>query len=226
MPAQPTFRRFWIRILPDGSALPQFDPEIGKYCGYEEYLKPVAQILFFPVTPRLADLIRSQGDMAEASDLKPLAFDVPPGSEMEFHRAATVRLNPKCICGFCEAEFDSSLRECPRCLAKNRWYCGKCDELKETPIVDFELQNSEGEKRTVRIPPALWDYAPDVVQQIPGKWCIKAAHERCPDCEATDPRGVKTIRCIGDFCEEKLFTHYVLTIDGQKHIIMDYRRIQ
>ncbi len=224
MPAQPTFRRFWIRILPDGSALPQFHPRTGKYCGYEEYLKPVAQILFFPVTPRLAELIGSQGDMAEASNLKPLAFDVLPGAELQFHRVGTVRLEPKRICGFCEAEFDISLNVCPRCLAKNQWYCGKCDELKKTPIVDFELQNPEGERRSVRIPPALWDYAPDVVRQITGNWRIRATHERCPDCEATDPRGVRQIRCVGDFCEEKLYTHYVLTIDGQKHIIMDYKQ--
>jgi hypothetical protein len=224
--AQPTFRRFWIRIRPDGSALPQFDPRTGKYCGFEKYPGAVAQILFFPITPRLAELIKTHGDVAEASNLRPLTFDILPGSTTSgnLYRVGNLRLEPKRICGFCEAEFDVTLKVCPRCLAKNQWYCGKCDELKENPIVDFELQNKYGDKRTIRIPPALWDYAPDVVRQI-GGWGIKGAHERCPDCEKTDPRGVRTIRCVGDFCEEKLFTHYVLTFEGEKHIIMDYRRI-
>lgn len=223
MSAKPPFRRFWIRILPDGSALPQFDPETGKYCGYEEYLQPVAQILFLPITPLLAERIRSHGDMAEASGLKPLAFDILPGSEVRFHRTGTMRLKPMKICGFCEAEFDTSINICPRCLAKNQWYCSKCDELKEVPIVDFELQNDKGERRIVRIPPALWGFAPDVIEQITGRWVIRATHERCPDCEKTDPRGVRQIRCVGDFYEEKLFTSYCLEIDGQKHIILDYK---
>jgi hypothetical protein len=222
--AQPTFRRFWVRILPDGSAIPQFDPRTGKYCGYEAYPGSVAQILFYPITPRLAELIKKQGDIAQASGLRPLAFDVLPGSMAPMHRVGKLRLEPKRICGFCEAEFDAALRVCPRCLAKNQWYCGKCDELKETPIIDFELQNSDGDERIIRIPPALWEYAPDIVRQI-GEWGIKGTRERCPDCEATDPRGVRTIRCLGDFCEEKLFTHYILVIDDEKHIIMDYRRI-
>ena len=222
--AQPTFRRFWIRILPDGSAIPQFDPRTGKYCGFETYPGSVAQILFYPVTPRLAELIKKQGDVAQASALRPLAFDILYGSTASMHRVGKLRLEPKRICGYCEAEFDASLRVCPRCLAKNQWYCGKCDALKEIPIIDFELQNKDGDERTIRIPPALWEYAPKIVRQI-GGWGIKGIRERCPDCEATDPRGVRTIRCLGDFCEEKLLTYYALTIGREKHIIMDYRRI-
>jgi hypothetical protein len=218
---QPKFRRFWIRILPNGAALPQFDHITGKYCGYETYRGLVAQILFYPVTPRLASLITKQGDVAEASNLRSLMFDISPGVPHEFHRVGNLHLDPMRICGLCEAEFDPSLRKCPRCLAKNQWYCGKCDELKETPIVDFELQNKDGDKRTIRIPPALWSHAHDVVKQIPG-WGIKSVHERCPDCEKTDPRGVRSIKCVGDFTNERIFTHYELTIGGQKHIVLDY----
>jgi hypothetical protein len=89
--------------------------------------------------------------------------------------------------------------------------------------VDFELLNAAGEERIVHIPPALWDYVPDVVRQIPGRWYLRATHERCPDCEKVDPRGVRPIRCVGEFCEEKLYTHYVLDFNGERHIIMDYK---
>jgi len=225
--AQPTFRRFWVRILPDGSAIPQFDPRTGKYCGFETYPGPVAQVLFFATTPRLAELINKQGDVAQVSNLRTLAFEVPPGSVASMHRVGKLRLEPKRICGFCEAEFDAALRVCPRCLAKNQWYCGKCDDLKETPIIDFELESKDGDERRIRIPPALWEYAPEVVQQIGGgSWRIKKTSERCPDCETIDPRGVRTISCIADFCDEKLYTHYELVIGNERRIIMDYRRIE
>ncbi|MHB8123474.1 MAG: hypothetical protein ACYDG4_15125 [Desulfuromonadaceae bacterium] len=190
--ARPTFRRFWVRIRPDGSALPQFDPRTGKYCGYEDYKGPVTQILFYPVTPHLAELIRGQGDMAEASSLPALIFDVPPGASSHLHRVGTLRLNPWHICGFCEAEFEVTKEVCPRCLAKNQWYCGTCDSLIEQPLLDQENN------------------------QI-----------RCPVCETNgEPRGLRQIHCVGDFCTEQLFTHYVLLIDGKKHIILDYKRVQ
>jgi len=127
----------WIKVLPNGHALPQFDPVTGEdqQCG--DYTGPVAQILFYPITPRLAELINAQGDVAEASDLKPLCFDVPPGTPVEFYRTGTLRIDPQNICGFCELEFEYSSDMCPRCLAKNQWYCGACDELVADPIVDL-----------------------------------------------------------------------------------------
>lgn len=221
--SQPPFRRFWIRVLPDGSAIPQFDPHTGKYCGYEAYDGPVAQILFYPVTPHLAELIRAQGDQAEKSNLKPLVFDVLPGEKADMHRDGVLRLDPMHICGFCEAEFVPELGICPRCLARNQWYCGKCDALKENPVVELDLQNRDGWKRSMQIPYALLGYASDLVRQIPGPWGIKGAQVRCPDCEAIEPRGLRPIRCIGDFCEERHFTHYVLEIGTERRIILDYK---
>lgn len=221
--AQPTFRRFWIRVLPDGSAIPQFDPHTGKYCGYESYGGPVAQILFYPVSPQLAELIRAQGDLAEASGLKLLVFDIPPGEKADMHREGTLRLDPMHICGFCELEFGPDVGACPRCLAANKWYCGRCDALKEDPLIELELQNRAGGKRLIRIPYTLLGFASDVVHQIPGPWGIKGYHARCPDCENTMPWGLKPVPCIGDFCEERHFTHYVLIIGNERHIIVDYK---
>jgi hypothetical protein len=221
--AQPTFRRFWIRVIPDGSAIPQFDPHTGKYCGYEAYEGPVAQVLFYPISPRLAELIRSQGDQSEASDIKPIVFDIPPSERADMHREGTLRLDPKHICGFCEAEFGPELGVCPRCLASNQWYCGKCDALKENPIVELDIRDRADQHRPMRIPYALLGWASDLVRQIPGRWAIKSAQIRCPDCEATEPRGLRPIRRIGEFCEERHFTHYVLRIGAERHIILDYK---
>jgi len=187
--ARPHFRRFWVRVLPDGRALSQFDPKTGEYCGYEAYPGPVAQILFYAITPRLAELIRANKDVAEASNLPILTFEIAPGERSELYRKGTLMLFPRRICGFCEAEFDADIAICPRCLAKNQWYCGTCDTLVEKPLID------------------------PIKKQI-----------RCPVCENTLPRGIRQIQCIGEFCEEKIFTHYVLNIGSERHIILDYTR--
>lgn len=212
-------------MLPDGSAVSQFDPHTGKYCGYESYDGAVAQILFYPITPRLAELIRAHGDQAEASDPRPLAFDVPPGERADMHREGTLRLDPMHICGFCGAEFGPELGVCPRCLAANQWYCGKCDALKENPLVELDIWDRADQHRSVRVPYALLGWASDLIRQIPGKWAIKSASVRCPDCENVEPRGLRPVRCIGDFCEERLCTHYILDIGTERHIILDYKLV-
>lgn len=171
--------------------MPQFDPKTGKYCGFEHYEGQVAQVLFLPVSPRLAELIKANGDKAEPSVLSPLTFDVDPGQHADMHRVGNLRLDPMHVCGFCEVEFPIENEVCPRCLAKNQWYCGKCDALVADPIID---QDND---------------------QI-----------RCPACERTDPRGLRQIQCVGEFCEERLFTHYVLQIETEKHIILDYKRLK
>lgn len=186
--ARPTFRRFWVRILPDGSALPQFDPYTGKYCGFESYSGQVAQIVFMGITPQLAEKIRANGDLAEPTQLPNLTFEVPPGTKADLYRTGTLQLMPMRVCGFCSAEFAPGLDTCPRCLARNHWYCEACDKLVENPIIDYENQ------------------------QV-----------RCPVCEKTVPCGLRGIRRIEHFVDEKLFTHYVLTIGEERHIILDYR---
>ncbi len=230
---RPTFRRFWIRILPDGRAIPQFDPVTGKYCGFEDFQEPVAQVLFYPVTRGLAEKIQARGDRAEASNLPILSFEALPGSSISMHRAGTLRYDLRQICGFCEAEFEPELGECPRCLAKSRWYCSKCDELKLQPIIDLELQKPDPSAlpseedgvltKWVRLPAALEYAIGAIVRNIPGRWGLKGAQVRCPDCEQTEPRGLRLAQRLEQFYDERLFTHYALEIDGHRHVILDYK---
>ncbi len=226
--AQPTFRRFWIRILPDGRAISQFDPSTGKYCGFEEFRDPVAQVLFYPITPGLAEKIQAQGDKAEASCLPVLSFEALPGASIEMHRVGILRYDLRQICGFCEAEFEPELDVCPRCMAKNQWYCGKCDDLKPRPIIDLELQAPDPSAskavltRWVLIPAALEASAGEIARNLPGPWGLKSVQVRCPECEQVLPWGLKRIQCIGQFYDEKLFTHYILELEAERHIILDY----
>jgi hypothetical protein len=222
--AQPTFRRLWIKVLPNGSALPQFEPATGKDHGCGEYVGPVAQIHFYPITESLAEKIRARGDKAEASRLPGLSFDILPGSDVEFNRVGALRIDYEKGCNFCGCEFDPSLRQCPRCLAQVEWYCSKCDELKPVPIIDFLITNKLGMVKIVKIPPALYEFAEQVIDNIGyGEWVLSDFQARCPECEKTDPRGVRRIKCIEPTAEERLFTHYHLKINGQKHLIMDYK---
>ena len=138
MESRPVFKRFWIKVLPDGTALPQFDPFTGEEHLWDEYRGLLAQVLFVPMTPGLAQKIRQHGNLSGPSKLPQIAIDIPPGSGMHYERRARVRLDLTKICGFCEAEFDPDTNECPRCLAKNQWYCSTCDDIKPDPILDLK----------------------------------------------------------------------------------------
>ena len=135
---QPLFRRYWIKISPDGQAHPQFNPFTGDAHQCNDYNGPVAQILFYPMKPNLSQRIIAKGDKAEPSELLPLKFDNLPGKEVKFYRTGAVRLLRLHKCGFCGAVLDCEINECPACLAKDQLYCSSCDELKPDPIYDQE----------------------------------------------------------------------------------------
>lgn len=221
--ARPTFRRFWIKILPDGRALPQFDPNTGKSHEAGDYSGPLAQLVFYPVTANLAQKIKSNQDQAEKSNLPVLIFEFDPGDDVKFFRVGTLRKDDVTICGLCGAILDWGTHECPRCLARVQWYCSKCDTLK-TPIIDTIVISEEGDVKSIKIVPALQSKAWKIVEQLPGLWRFKDIQARCPDCEKTDPRGLKFVECLFQGCAEVLYTHYVLEVNGKKTLILDYKR--
>ncbi len=138
MESRPVFKRIWIKVLPDGVALPQFDPFTGEEHLWNEYEGPLAQVLFVPMTQGLAQKMAQHGNLAGPSKLPPIAIDIPPGATVHYERLSKVMLDLTKICGFCEAEFEPEIDECPRCLAKNQWYCSTCDTVKFDPIIDKE----------------------------------------------------------------------------------------
>jgi hypothetical protein len=221
--ARPLFRRFWIKILPNGSAVSQFDPFTGKSQEIGSYNTPCAQILFYPMSSSLAQKIRSNGDTAEASNLPLLTFDIPPDGTFKFERIGTLRLDLRTICGYCELEYSADLPECPRCLAKDQWLCVACGKLISNPIVSLQLQGAEGIPKWIQIVPALKGFEGEIIHNLPGKWGLKTVQVRCPECEKTIPRGLKLHKCTANCYEEHLYTRYNLIIDGKKHIILDYK---
>lgn len=220
--AKPIFRRFWVKIRPDGTAIPQFDPKDGKSREVGTDLVPLASLIFHPVTPILAERIKSNGDYAEPSDLPILSFDFLPGDKIEFNRVGSLRIDPVKVCGFCGAEFDWDSEECPRCLSRIKWYCPECDELKE-PLIDTLIVSPEEVVRAIKIVPALQKWAWKIVEQLPGKWGFHDIQARCPDCEKNDPRGLLPVQCIASTGAERLYTYYDLRINGKLHRILDYR---
>ena len=134
--AQPTFRRFWVKVLPNGLAIPQFEPDTGRERLWREYRGQVNRVLFLPISPTLRDKIQSHGNLAKTADLPALEF--PVRAQVGYYRHNTIRFIPHQICWFCTAEFDlpsESDLACPCCLARNAWYCDICDSLKEVPLI-------------------------------------------------------------------------------------------
>lgn len=220
--AQPTFRRFWAKILPDGRALPQFDPVTGKSHEAGEYAGPLAQLSFYPMTKTLADKIKSAGDLAEPSNLPVISYDFDPGDEVKFCRVGNLRIDSVTVCGFCGAIFDWGVKECPRCLAQIKWYCPRCDSLKD-PLIDTILVNSSEEWKVIKIVPALQTWAWKIASQLPGDWRFHDIQARCPDCEKTEPIGLKLVECVSSRGVESLYTHYLLEVNGKKRLILDYK---
>lgn len=226
---QPTFRRYWVKILPSGEAKPQFDPLTGTEHQWQEYVGPLAQVLFLPMTPVLVQRILAAGkNLAEPSSLKQLVFDVLPGEKVAYHRIGKVRWDTKTICGLCETEFNSDLIECPRCLAKNHWYCGRCDTMIRSPIAELILEDPEDETRLkrIRLAPYLASlpyYLGKILKELPFRWAVKSVQIRCPECEKVEPRGLNQIKCIAEFMNFKHNMSHDLTIGDTRHIIIDYK---
>jgi hypothetical protein len=134
--AQPTFRRFWVKVLPDGLAVPQFEPDTGRERLWKEYQGPVNRVLFLSISEPLAAKIQSHGNLAKTVNLPALEF--PVQARVDYFRHNTIRYIPHQVCGFCTVEFDlpgESDLICPCCLARNAWYCDICDTLKEVPLI-------------------------------------------------------------------------------------------
>lgn len=107
-------------------------------------------------------------------------------------------------------------------MAKIEWYCGECDKLKK-PLIDTILVNSSKDTRMIKIVPALQKWAWKIAEQLPGHWEFHDIQARCPDCEKTNPRGLKTVECVANAGIESLYTHYVLIVNGKKTLILDYK---
>jgi hypothetical protein len=202
MESKPVFRRFWVKVLPDGRAMPQFDPFSGAEHLWHEYDGPLAQVLFLPMTPTLAEKLKQHGNRGGPSKLPQVVIDIPPGSTVHYERRGRAQFDLTKICGFCEAEFDPDLKECPLCLAKNQWYCSVCDTIKFEPLyVRNSTCNEECQRSCTGCP---------------------SAQVRCPECEAKEPHGLNTIHCLGEFYEGRNFFTTILDVDGTRHLIINY----
>lgn len=236
---KPLFRRYWVAILPDGSALSQFDLE-GNYIQWSDDI-PATKIMFLPFSLEFAAKVRAKGDLAEASNLQLVEFAVKqkhaayltngarffgslPSLSIipnitKYHRHVVYRQTNYTTCLFCGANLDDGATSCPRCLGMDWYYCDLCDSLKEMPIVKLELQTTGGLKKWIQIPYSLLSSALKVVHNLPIRWGIKNIQILCPDC--TEPRGLMPVLCIMDQPEQTLSSTHVLEIDGQKHLIVD-----
>lgn len=236
---KPLFRRYWVKILPDGSAISQFDPD-GKYTQWHDNI-PAKRIMFLPFSLEFAEKVRSKGDDAEASNLPILVFDVTQKSAAwtgtgalfngchsvhsivpnvtRYHRNVVIRQQMYTVCRFCGATLNSDTTQCPRCLGRNWYYCDKCDSLKARPIVKLELQTFGGVTKWISIPHALLTSAIKIAHCLPGRWGVKNVQILCPDC--VEPRGLMSVNCIIEEPEQTIKHTHDIEIDGKRHLITD-----
>lgn len=126
---KPLFRRYWIKVLPNGRCISQFDPE-GEYILWDNAI-PATKVLLVPFSLEFAAKVREKGSNAEASNLPVLEF--PVFNRVEYHRWCTVRWDVYTVCHFCGAVLTPDAKSCPRCMGRNWFYCDVCDSLKDVP---------------------------------------------------------------------------------------------
>lgn len=215
-----TFRRYWVKILPDGSCLAQFDQD-GNYVLWDDSI-PAKEILFIPFSKSFAALVRSKGDTAFHSNLPVLKF--PVVKEVLYHRHVTIRHEGRLICHYCGAFLEDNAKVCPRCLGTNWYYCDLCDSLKDPKHIKVEVelvQVEGGSIRLCKVPPYFLNPLARIhklISNIPG-WYIKTYRIMCPDCK--EPRGLLWVGCIIEDNLDHMASVGKLDVDGERHIIID-----
>lgn len=133
--AQPTLKRFWVVDFSDGREIAQFD-ENGKQRNWLDYLDcPVETVRYVPFTTNMVKKLRTNGVLAEAAPLDIFIFEAN-GDKADIFTRNKLRIVSHNFCLSCKNAFDSEEAdpECPRCYAKNEWYCVQCKNIDTDPI--------------------------------------------------------------------------------------------
>ena len=134
---KPLFKRYWRITLESGEQISQFD-EHGNYVLWSDKYKPV-KIEVLPFTKEFSDIVNKAGNNSVVVDLPVLSFDID--SSVVYHRNCTIRYVPNTTCKFCGTILvEGSKAICPKCFARNWYYCDRCDKLIDTPkVVDKKI---------------------------------------------------------------------------------------
>lgn len=131
--------RYWVKIPPTGTkAFPMFSPS-GIEHKWPEYDGPVAEVRFLPFSGQLAADVTARDNKASARDFAPISIVIPKSASLEYFRRGWVTSTPHFYCGneSCRNVFDlppGADIECPKCLARNQWWCDVCKEIDRHPI--------------------------------------------------------------------------------------------
>ena len=134
---KPLFKRYWKITLSNGAEVSQFDKD-GNYVLWNSDYKPV-KIEMIPFTKEFSDIVNSKGNCSEVHNLPALSFDVI--SDVVYHRECTIRYIPNTTCKFCGTILEEGVKAvCPKCFARNWYYCDRCDKLIDKPLeIDHKI---------------------------------------------------------------------------------------
>ena len=128
---------YWWREYQDGRIEQEFNLDTGKIMPWgsktPDGLKKVA---WMPVTPDLAQKMRSCGEFGIPTQAPSVELPVHPGEEPVVFKECTVWSGFNVHCKACGLAFKSKglPQDCPECGAKPAWRCMKCTALSDTDI--------------------------------------------------------------------------------------------
>ena len=128
----PSFRRYWVKILEDGTEISQFDA-YGNYVLWDNNIT-CKSVTFKPFTKELVERLSRVGEIGIVTTLPELTFKVDQA--VTYHRHCVIHYVPNTTCHFCGTKIAEGVEMvCPVCLGRNWYYCSDCDELKAKPKV-------------------------------------------------------------------------------------------
>lgn len=142
--------RYWIKCWENGRSTPQFKPDTGEEIAWGTQNTGLTGLLFVPFTPGLAAKVQSLGNFAIPSRLSIVDIPVLPSETVKVRRMKALTEGTCYRCNHCQHHFDWHKPTppdpvCPKCGAKNHWYCEDHGEIAD-PIF---FKREEGNGRTV-----------------------------------------------------------------------------
>jgi predicted RNA-binding Zn-ribbon protein involved in translation (DUF1610 family) len=129
---KPVLEYYWIKLLEDGTQLPQFDKD-GKETHWHADNRSVEKVLLVPFDISFADKVTLSGTPAIAFNNQPIEFIVR-GELVECGRDNAVITDEYFQCDICGWKFhhtdSSKYAKCPQCGVQDDWYCSRCGENK------------------------------------------------------------------------------------------------
>lgn len=203
----PIYNYFWVAVLDDEkTVIPEFDLETGAENRWLDVkARKISRLMWYPFTEKLADRVSAETPRLCVEGVGPvLEMVIPEGFEPLLARPHAISQYFYYECIYCRTKIywlpegheapegipgmrvvpQSEPLHCPTCGVVNEWYCDRCKQVIDEPI----LTNDD---------PRL-------------RFMFKSGEARCPDCEVENPQGLHRVQHLAYLTGQSHSMEYLL----------------